>query len=548
MKHCRLCGRVLSKVNEEICDKCAFALCELCNSKLSRGYCAVCGKLICDDDSSMVGYARVCNDCLERDRNLSSYTHLREKIFNFKTSKRHFELVKVFESGERLLGNWVLGAIGLDDTDSPYGMCTTFLATLIIDRIKPYVEFLDYPFLVRLNPNVPFKTRGNASVKILFRTKRGSIGKLKEITIGLVSKGTHSFFPKTQTTVAFYFGIKKPNETALNKIYKVALTDILTVDEALSVAETLESGHLELYSSDEKARGVVGSLAALGADFPLFTYELLAYRDLSRTKSDREIDSESVKEVDARFREFTFANIDDGRVLITPNGPDPVLFGIRGYRPDILLEAARLIRGEKPVLWTIFKTNQGTNSHILEIECIEQARPYQSVRFWMAVDRVLDSEYKTVLEGHNCNRLVKVNIFRPLSNIRLLARKLVKGDLIEVVGNVVERRDSCTELNLEELKIVNLMPKVEKRNPLCPQCGSTLKSKGVAEYKCKRCGYRVKSSVKLFIIKERNNLPIGERVIPPARYWRHLTMPPNFDESKIFKEEKLITPIYGREL
>ncbi len=49
--------------------------------------------------------------------------------------------------------------LGIDDTDSHDGMCTTFLATLIVDLlIKQSVRFLDFPKLIRLNPNIPYKT------------------------------------------------------------------------------------------------------------------------------------------------------------------------------------------------------------------------------------------------------------------------------------------------------------------------------------------------------------------------------------------------------
>ena len=58
--------------------------------------------------------------------------------------------------------------IGIDDTDSPAGLCTTYLGTLLTYFILEEKEFrlIDYPQLIRLNPNVPFKTRGNGSVCI----------------------------------------------------------------------------------------------------------------------------------------------------------------------------------------------------------------------------------------------------------------------------------------------------------------------------------------------------------------------------------------------
>ena len=63
--------------------------------------------------------------------------------------------------------------IGFDDTDSPKGMCTTFLAYKIVDLLKKQdTEFLDFPKLIRFNPNIPWKTRGNGAVSMKIRTIR----------------------------------------------------------------------------------------------------------------------------------------------------------------------------------------------------------------------------------------------------------------------------------------------------------------------------------------------------------------------------------------
>jgi len=62
--------------------------------------------------------------------------------------------------------------IGFDDTDSPKGMCTTYLAYRLVNLLKKeHVDFLDYPNLIRFNPNIPWKTRGNGAVGIKISTK-----------------------------------------------------------------------------------------------------------------------------------------------------------------------------------------------------------------------------------------------------------------------------------------------------------------------------------------------------------------------------------------
>src|SRR5213080_3541745 len=58
--------------------------------------------------------------------------------------------------------------IGVDDTDSLQGMCTTFLATEIVRDLTEDFDLIGYPRLVRLNPNIPWKTRGNGAVCMRF--------------------------------------------------------------------------------------------------------------------------------------------------------------------------------------------------------------------------------------------------------------------------------------------------------------------------------------------------------------------------------------------
>lgn len=77
--------------------------------------------------------------------------------------------------------------IGFDDTDSPKGMCTTFLAYKVVNFLqKEKTEFLDYPKLIRFNPNIPWKTRGNGAVSIKIKTSNPT--KVKNKIKNLVSK------------------------------------------------------------------------------------------------------------------------------------------------------------------------------------------------------------------------------------------------------------------------------------------------------------------------------------------------------------------------
>jgi len=62
--------------------------------------------------------------------------------------------------------------IGIDDTDSTRNGCTTYIAALLVEKIeKLKARLIDYPNLIRLNPNVPWKTRGNGALCLRFKFK-----------------------------------------------------------------------------------------------------------------------------------------------------------------------------------------------------------------------------------------------------------------------------------------------------------------------------------------------------------------------------------------
>ena len=66
-------------------------------------------------------------------------------------------------------------------------MCTTFLAYKVVNLLqRENTELLDFPRLIRFNPNIPWKTRGNGAVAIKIKTKNTS--KIKNQIIHLVSK------------------------------------------------------------------------------------------------------------------------------------------------------------------------------------------------------------------------------------------------------------------------------------------------------------------------------------------------------------------------
>ena len=96
----------------------------------------------------------------------------------------------------------------------------------------------------------------------------------------------------------------------------------------------------------------------------------------------REIDKESVKKMQEKTFPFTFNSYDNkkNRVLITPHGPDPVFYGIRGEIPKSVIDASRFIETkEKLEGYMTFKTNQGTSDHLKNEIDVNDFKPFT---FW----------------------------------------------------------------------------------------------------------------------------------------------------------------------
>src|SRR5512136_1785409 len=79
--------------------------------------------------------------------------------------------------------------IGLDDTDSTRKGCTTYIAALLVEELEKLgARFIDYPNLIRLNPNVPWKTRGNGALCLRISYDKNMEERVKNTTLDVVEK------------------------------------------------------------------------------------------------------------------------------------------------------------------------------------------------------------------------------------------------------------------------------------------------------------------------------------------------------------------------
>ncbi|MFQ5801078.1 MAG: DUF1743 domain-containing protein, partial [Candidatus Hydrothermarchaeales archaeon] len=261
--------------------------------------------------------------------------------------------------------------IGIDDTDSKKGMCTTYLGAVLKDRLERFSKVLELR-LVRLNPNIPWKTRGNGAVALTIETP--DYHRAVKETVEAVREYSAMEESGTNPGIVFLRGEVDPE---LPPFYYKALRKIVTIEEA----EALSEKHgCEVYKFKE-GRGIIGALAAIGANLTVHTYEFITYRMPKNWGKPRLVDPSSVFEMERATYPKTFNNVDKEtlRILITPRSPCPVLFGIRGRSREVLMTAKDMIKLGEPVeRYAVFKTNQGTDVHLSPCK-ISQVRPFTSV-------------------------------------------------------------------------------------------------------------------------------------------------------------------------
>jgi tRNA(Ile2)-agmatinylcytidine synthase len=415
--------------------------------------------------------------------------------------------------------------VGLDDTDSPRCGCTTYVAALIIEKMQELgVSFIDYPALVRLNPNVPWKTRGNGALCLRITCKRRLLDKVKEFVIEQVEEQADLSYEGTDPGIVFLAG-NVPNE--VKAFAEQTITGLVEKNEALKLINKFKAEALGY----KKGRGIIGGLAAIGSKLEQdHTYEFIAYRTKEKRGTPRRVDAHSVEEVDRQMGHSVFSNIDpeSGRVLITPRGPDPILYGIRGETPEAVRKGHEIVVAKEPIeRWTIFKTNQGTDAHLKKAVSIKEVKPFNPV-----IVRGEVAENPHVIQGGHvifkiADNTGKVDCaaYEPTGALHKTARNLIKGDLVEVYGGVRPLSPSNPmTVNLEKMHVIKMAPLMVYMNPLCPVCGKRTKSMGKGQgFECKKCGFHGKNLSKIACEVERMLKP-GLYLTSP-RSQRHLTKP-----------------------
>jgi len=416
--------------------------------------------------------------------------------------------------------------LGIDDTDSRFGHCTTHLGYLIASELaRMGCTFPTYPRLVRLNPNVPFKTRGNAAVCIEFGARShgmrdeafSAAERLLEQEAD-VENGANSALVMASKDAAGDMGF-------FRQVYQRAVSGIVNYRGVIRAVSEMGVRHRLLGNG----MGIVGAAASLGfsCDSDDHTYELIAYRRPENCGTRRAIEPQSVIEMEAETFPHTFNSYDheSGRVLVAPTGPDPVLAGVRGDSPRTVLEAFRRIRtGEEALGHIVYATNQCTDAHLTS----RLSTPLKAFSAgWLegAVASVHPSQgghLMLQLRAHDSSTLCCM-VYEPSGDLRRVARLLRPGDSVRVSGGV--RRASSKNpavVNVEKIDVLSTSHQPIKTTPRCVLCGSGMKSEGRGKgYQCKRCGHKTAEGPRAPEAASARIRP--GTYLPSPRAQRHLT-------------------------
>ena len=397
--------------------------------------------------------------------------------------------------------------IGLDDTDSPLGMCTTYLGAVLARRLIRERMQVREARLVRLNPNVTWKTRGNAAVMLdVF----GDPARAFTLACDLVEELADQSCDNTNP------GVVVTERTIGPAFYRKAVQDFCTVEEAVAA---LEAAGVR-YCGWKNRRGLIGATAAVASELPDKTAEILVYREPARFGTPREVDRQSLFDAEAATFPNTWDTVDEANevVVCVPHTPDPVLFGIRGKSPQWVMAARQMVRSEPPGIEQIWVTNQGTDAHLIDgsIGGLREGLSYRVCGTVAGCPKTGTGGHVSLVIGDDGNT-ARCMAYEPTKQFRDVVRQLVPGDRIIACGSYKKG-----SINLEKIGIVSLAREECVRPPLCTACNKRMTSDGKEKgWKCKKCGARADVPDREEICR---TLEPGWYEVPPTAR-RHLARP-----------------------
>ena len=287
--------------------------------------------------------------------------------------------------------------------------------------------------LVRLNPNVTFKTRGNAAISIT------------------VDWSPATAFEMACRAVEEYADMDCENTNPGVVVESCRLDPGVLPQSGPGLLQdrrggaTAHLGPCDLQGIQEQAgsdRSRSGGRERISGPY-LRTPGLPGRRPLGDPPGGRS--GEHLPPRTPTPSPHTWDSVDrENRVVVcVPHSPDPVLFGIRGERPGWLSLAREHIVSEKPSLEQVFVTNQGTDAHLRE-----EAAGLMKEGCSYILRGTVASPPLTAKGGHvsfslECDEDVCVQCmaYEPTKGFREVVRCLLPGDLLVVAGGAHKIRE-----------------------------------------------------------------------------------------------------------
>ncbi len=363
--------------------------------------------------------------------------------------------------------------LGLDDTDSLDGGCTTLVFHQLLNALPcEYGE----PRLTRLWPFAARRTRGNASLSVEIFADDSIVPWLDEYwkeniepLKGEIATSLHSDRKQYPSDPGMTLFFQQPDE----KYYWKAVRGEATI---------LDFGH------QWGGQGRIGAAASCAWPKTNVTWEGIAWR-----KGLRSVSEESLTMVDEMEETFLCRDPRTNRGLIAPRGDCPIMFGVRATTKNSAAKATGvLLDGSAETIGSrVFCTNQASGDHLDSIE----SDVVDSMQLLKGGHVIINNRYLAFAESGEMNKL---------------AQWLTEGDSFEYVGLEFE-----AQIHLEGLKILNSL---SRQRPLC-KCGTRMKSMGLNQgVRCPKC--KIKSDTAW--IESNRIAPFTGWVQPPVDKRRHL--------------------------
>ena len=396
-----------------------------------------------------------------------------------------------------------MGWLGLDDTDSLKGGCTTAVFFDLLHGLPEQV-IVGTPRLVRLWPFARRRTRGNAALAV----------ELHSPDVDTLVEHLDAWWVEH---VAPLKGAQQ-DSTISNRAQHPASPGMVWFNDQPPSAVYFKAvrGELSLEDLPEPTRswgdyGRIGATAAVAWPGQRCTWEAIAWRSESHSGTSRSVDETALSEVDS-WPEVVFSRDPRrGTSLIAPRGSSPVLFGVRATSAKVANKACSTIaNGSKtePIKASmVFQTNQASGDHLGEaLELIVESVEVDPSRKHAKV-HTNGPDVLAFFEGGPVNSL---------------ARWLRGGDVFRVKGLL----DHDGNLHAEQMKVQTWLPRKHER-PLCPHCPKRLKSMGRGQgLRCPACKFKMEEDAWVAV---ECTPPWSSWVEPEVGARRHLARPLAWD-------------------